>query len=424
MPIPSTFAPASPQDFPIFSRTVHGKPFVYLDAGATSQLPQAVLDAVRDFETRSRAAVSRSSHLLAGEATLAFDAAREKVANFVGVGAGELVWTSGSTMSLNLLAYAFSNATVGRGGAAAEMFALGAGDTIVVTRAEHHANLVPWQELCARTGAQLRWLDLDREGRIDLNTLDVIDESARVVAFTHVSNVTGAVSPVAEIVTAAKKVGALTVLDACQSVPHMPVNFSALDVDFAVFSGHKMLAPTGIGALYGRAELLAKLPPFLTGGSMIETVTMESSTYTQPPTRFEAGTQPVTQAIGLGAAVDYLSEIGMDTIAAHERELTGVLLEGISQIRGVRVLGPLKPENRTGVVAFELEGVHPHDVGQILDADGVAVRTGHHCAQPIHAFFDVHASSRVSLAPYNTRHDVEIFLDSLAKVRPFFGLEG
>ncbi|MBR5950198.1 MAG: aminotransferase class V-fold PLP-dependent enzyme, partial [Actinomycetaceae bacterium] len=307
---------------------------------------------------------------------------------------------------------------------AAKRFALGEGDTIVVTRAEHHANLVPWQELCARTGATLRWLDLDPEGRIDLDTLSVIDESTRVVAFTHVSNVTGAVSPVAEIVAAAKEVGALTVLDACQSVPHMPVNFSALDVDFAVFSGHKMLAPTGIGALYGRAELLAQLPPFLTGGSMIETVTMESSTYTQPPTRFEAGTQPVTQAIGLGAAVDYLSAIGMDAIAAHERELTGVLLEGMSQIRGVRVLGPLTPENRSGVVAFEVEGVHPHDVGQILDADGVAVRTGHHCAQPIHKFFNVHASSRVSLAPYNTRRDVEVFLESLAKVRPFFGLEG
>lgn len=423
MPDSSTFAPAPVEDFPIFSRTVHGKPFVYLDAGATSQLPQAVLDALLAFETQSRAAVSRSSHQLAGEATLAFDAAREKVANFVGVDANELVWTSGSTMSLNLLAYVFSNATLGRGGIASEPFALSAGDTIVVTRAEHHANLVPWQELCARTGAQLRWLDLDAQGQIDLNTLDVIDESTRIVAFTHLSNVTGAVSPVAEIVAAAKKVDAFTVLDACQSVPHMPVNFSELDVDFAVFSGHKMLAPTGIGALYGRAELLAKLPPFLTGGSMIETVTMESSTYTQPPTRFEAGTQAVAQIVGLGAAVDYLSAIGMDTIAAHERKLTSMLLEGISQIRGVRVLGSLCSDNRAGVVAFDVEGVHPHDVGQILDADGVAVRTGHHCAQPIHAFFGVHASSRVSLAPYNTRRDVEVFLESLAKVRPFFGLE-
>ena len=421
---PASWSPAPREDFPILARKVNGERLVYLDSGATSQRPQAVLDAVRDFETRSNAAVSRSSHLLAGEATLAFEDARSAVARFVGADDDELVWTSGSTMALNLLAYAFGNVTAGRGlGEASERLRIGPGNSVVVTRAEHHANLVPWQELCLRTGAELRWLDLKADGTIDLDTLDVIDEGTKVVAFAHVANVTGAIAPVAEIVAAAHAAGALVVLDACQSVPHMPVDFHALGVDFAAFSGHKMLGPTGIGALYGRRELLAALPPFLTGGSMIETVRMEGTTYAAPPQRFEAGTQAVAQIVGMGAAVRYLSGIGMDTIAEHEHRLAGLMLEGMASIPGVRVLGPAEVQARTGVLAFEVNGVHPHDVGQILDSEGVCVRTGHHCAQPIHDFFGVIASSRASLGPYNSEEDVRAFLGALSKVRPFFGLE-
>lgn len=422
--IAASWSPAPREDFPILARKVNGERLVYLDSGATSQRPQAVLDAVGAFETTSNAAVSRSSHLLAGEATLAFEDARAAVARFVGAADDEIVWTSGSTMAINLLAYSFGNVAAGRGtGEASERFRLGAGNSIVVTRAEHHANLVPWQELCLRTGAELRWLDLNPDGTIDLDTLDVIDEGTKVVAFAHVANVTGAIAPVAEIVAAAHAAGALVVLDACQSVPHMPVDFHAMDVDFAAFSGHKMLGPTGIGVLYGKRELLAALPPFLTGGSMIETVTMEGTTYAAPPQRFEAGTQAVAQIVGMGEAVRYLSGIGMDTIAEHEHRLAELMLAGVAEIPGIRVLGPSDAAARTGVLAFEVDGVHPHDVGQILDSEGVCVRTGHHCAQPIHDFFGVVASSRASLGPYNCEEDVRAFLGALSKVRPFFGLE-
>lgn len=449
--------PAPRGDFPILSRAVRGgHPLVYLDSGATSQHPQCVLDAVRDLDVVHNGSVKRGSHLLAEEATYAFEEAREKVAALVGVEPDEVVWTSGSTQAINLVAYVMSNVSAGRGssvgraaglsgasavwgdsagrddwgsvsggddGGLAARFQVGPGDVVVTTRAEHHANLIPWQELCARTGAELRWLDLTEDGRIDLSTLDVIDERTKVVAFTHVSNVSGAISPVAEIVTAAKKVGALTLLDACQSVPHMPVNFKDLDVDFAAFSGHKMLAPTGIGALYGRRELLDVMPPFMFGGSMVEVVTMEKTTYAPPPARFEAGTQPVAQAVGMGAAADYLVGIGMDKIAAHEETLTKQMLDGIAKIPGVRVLGPLSAEGRTGSVAFDVEGVHPHDVGQYLDSLGVAVRVGHHCAQPIHRHFGVFASSRASLGPYNTANEVDIFVAALAGVRKYFRLE-
>lgn len=422
--IPAHWSPAPREDFPILSRKVNGERLVYLDSGATSQRPTQVLDAVHAFETTSNAAVSRSGHLLAGESTVAFEEARETVARFVGADAEEIVWTSGSTMALNLLAYSLGNIAAGRGmGEGSEPFKLSAGDSIVVTRLEHHANLVPWQELCARTGASLRWLDAKPDGTIDLSTLDRIDETTKLVAFAHVANVTGSIAPVADIVAAARAVGALVVLDACQSVPHMPVDFHALDVDFAVFSGHKMLGPTGIGVLYGKKDLLGALPPFLFGGSMIATVTMEASTYAEPPRRFEAGTQAVAQIVGLGAAVDYLSQIGMDTIAQHEHRLAELMLDGIREIPGVRVLGPTHVNERTGVVAFDVEGVHPHDVGQILDAAGVAIRTGHHCAQPIHSFFGVVASARASLGPYNTEEDVRAFVAALATVRSFFGLE-
>lgn len=423
--------PAPRGDFPILARTVRrGLPLVYLDSGATSQRPQRVLDAVRAMDTQHNGAVKRGAHLLAEEASEAYERAREQVAAFVGAAPDEIVWTSGSTQAINLVAYAMSNVSAGRGdsvesrrGVDPHVFSVGPGDVIVTTRAEHHANIIPWQELCLRTGATLRWLDLDAEGRIDLSTLDRIDEHTKLVAFTHVSNVSGAISPVAQIVEAARKVGALTFLDACQSVPHIPVDFHELGVDFAAFSGHKMLGPTGIGALYGRAELLRALPPYQFGGSMIEVVTMEKTTYADPPARFEAGTMPVAQAIGMGEAAVYLTEIGMDKIARYEAELTRRMLASLTKMPGIRILGPEGESNRTGAVAFAVDGVHPHDVGQFLDSKGIAVRVGHHCAQPIHQHFGVFASTRASLGPYNTVEEVDYFVESLAEVRRYFRVE-
>lgn len=411
-------------DFPLLARQVNGVPLVYLDSGATSQRPQAVLDAVSYFETHTNSAVNRAAHTIAGEATIAYEAARTTVADFVGVDPTEIIWTKSSTESLNSLAYIFSNITGGaRSNGNEPPLVLGPGDTVVVTQAEHHANLIPWQELCARTGAKLRWLTLTPDGRIDLESADVIDNSTKIVAFTHVSNVSGAVSPVAQLVKLAKGVGALTVLDACQSVPHMPVNFRELGVDFAAFSGHKMLGPTGIGVLYGRKELLAGMPPFLFGGSMVQKVTMAKTTYALPPARFEAGTQPVAQIVGLAAAVDYLTAIGMDQVAEHEKQLLDYTLAGMAEIPGVKILGPADSTARIGAVSFAVDGVHPHDVGQFLDSKGIAVRAGHHCAQPIHQHFGEYASTRASFGPYNTLAEIDVFLAALSQVRKFFGKE-
>ncbi|MPV90020.1 SufS family cysteine desulfurase [Georgenia ruanii] len=412
-------------DFPLLVRTVRGdRPLVYLDTAATSQKPRCVIDAESEFYERTNAAVHRGAHALAEEATEAYETARAAVARFVGAGEDEIVWTKNATEGINLVAYAMSNAALGRGGATArELFDVGPGDEIVVTEAEHHANLVPWQELCARTGATLRWIGVTDEGRLDPATFDVITERTRVVALAHASNVTGAVAPVAAVVARARAAGALVVLDACQSVPHLPVDVKALDVDFAVFSGHKMLGPTGIGVLYGKAELLEAMPPFLTGGSMVQVVTMESTTYAAPPTRFEAGTQMVAQAAGLHAAVDYLAELGMDAVAEHEAGLTRLLLDGVASVPGVRILGPADPADRLAVVAFDVAGVHPHDVGQVLDSHGIAVRVGHHCAQPIHRRLGVHASARASAGVYTTAEEIEAFVDKLGEVRQFFGVD-
>lgn len=412
-------------DFPILGRTTRsGRPLVYLDSAATSQKPQCVIDAEQDFYEQRNAAVHRGAHQLAEEATEAYEQARAAVAAFVGVDTDEIVWTKNATEGINLVAYAMSNASLGRGGdRAVELFALRPGDEIVVTEAEHHANLVPWQELCARTGATLRWIGMTDEGRLDAGTFDVIGERTRLVALTHASNVTGAVSPVAEVVRRARAAGALVLLDACQSVPHLPVDLHALDVDFAVFSGHKMLGPTGVGALYGRRELLAAMPPFLTGGSMVQVVTMEGTTYADAPQRFEAGTQMVSQTVGLRAAVDYLAELGMDAVAAHEHMLTERLLAGISSVPGVRVLGPQDATDRLAVVAFSVDGVHPHDVGQVLDNAGVAIRVGHHCAQPVHQRLGVHASARASASIYTTEQEIDVFVEELGKVRHFFGVD-
>lgn len=412
-------------DFPLLQRTVRdGRPLVYLDSGATSQKPEVVLDAEQDFYTQRNAAVHRGAHQLAEEATEAFETARHEVASFVGVHDDEIVWTSNATAGLNLVAYAMSNATLGRGGAAAQRFALAPGDEIVVTEAEHHANLVPWQELAARTGATLRWLGVDDDGRIRADELGtVVTDRTKVLAFTHASNVTGAVTDVAPFVARAREVGALTVLDACQSVPHLPVDLAALGVDFAAFSGHKMLGPTGVGALYGRRELLEAMPPVITGGSMVEVVTMEQTTYAPPPRRFEAGTQMVSQAVGMGAAATYLAELGMDAVAAHERHLAGLLLDAVASVPGVRVIGPTENVDRLATVSFVVDGVHAHDVGQVLDDRGVAVRVGHHCAQPLHRRFGVAATARASAAVYTTDEEIAVFREALAGVRTFFGLD-
>ncbi|GAA4725435.1 cysteine desulfurase / selenocysteine lyase [Promicromonospora umidemergens] len=411
-------------DFPLLERTVRGgQPLVYLDSAATSQKPQVVLDTEVDFYEQRNAAVHRGAHQLAEEATEAFEQARAAVAAFVGADDGEIVWQSGATAAINVVAYAFSNATLGRGGEAAARFRLAPGDEILVTEAEHHANLVPWQELSARTGATLRWIPVTDDGRLDLSDLDtLLTERTKVLAFGHVSNVTGAVAPVATLVAAAQRVGALTVLDACQSVPNMPVNFHELGVDFAAFSGHKMLGPTGVGALYGRRELLAAMPPTITGGSMVEVVTMESTTYAPPPQRFEAGTQMVAQAVGMGCAAQYLGELGMAGVARHETELAAELLK-IAEIPGVRVIGPLDTADRLAVVSFVVDGVHAHDVGQVLDDKGIAVRVGHHCAQPLHRRFGVAATARASASVYTTVEEVVAFREALAGVRAFFGAE-
>lgn len=400
-------------DFPILNRVMRGgQPLAYLDSGATSQKPLAVLDAERHFLTTSNGAVHRGAHQLMEEATDAFEQGRAAVAGFVGAAPDELVFTKNATEALNLVSYVLGD---GRFQAA-----VGPGDVIVTTELEHHANLIPWQELARRTGATLRWYGVTADGDIDLDSL-VLDERTKVVAFTHHSNVTGTGAPVAELVSRAKSVGALTVLDACQSVPHQPVDLPSLDVDFAAFSGHKMLGPTGIGALYGRADLLAALPPFLTGGSMIETVTMESATYAAPPQRFEAGTQMISQVVGLAAAARYLSAIGMAAVQGHEQELVGATLEGLAEIPEVRILGPADPAVRRSPVAFVVDGVHAHDVGQVLDDDGVAVRVGHHCAAPLHRRFGVAATVRASFAVYNTHDEVRRLIAGVRRAVDFFG---
>ncbi|WP_425954116.1 cysteine desulfurase [Xylanimonas sp. McL0601] len=411
-------------DFPLLGRTVRGgRPLVYLDSAATSQKPNVVLEAEVDFYEQRNAAVHRGAHQLAEEATEAFEDARSAVASFVGADDDEIVWTSGATAAINLVAYAFSNSSLGRGAPASERFVLKPGDEIVVTEAEHHANLVPWQELCARTGAVLRWFPVGEDGRLDLSDVDsVITSRTRVVAFGHVSNVTGAVAPVSELVAAARRVGAYTVLDACQSVPHLRVDLHALGVDYAAFSGHKMLGPTGVGALYGRRELLEAMPPVTTGGSMVEVVTMAATTYAPPPQRFEAGTQMVAQAVGMGVAAQWLGELGMSAVAEHERALAGELLR-IAEIPGVRVIGPLEAVDRLAVVSFVVDGVHAHDVGQVLDDRGIAVRVGHHCAQPLHRRFGIAATARASASVYTTLDEVVAFREALAGVRAFFGEE-
>jgi len=416
------------EDFPILERAVRGGGrLVYLDSAATTQKPLAVLDAERDYYLTSNAAVHRGAHQLAEEATEAFEGARARIAAFVGAHADDLVFTRNATESLNLMAYAFSNATAkaARGSdlpKGAERFVLREGDEILVTEMEHHANLVPWQEVCAKTGAILRWIPLTPEGRLDLSDLDrLINERTRVVSFTQQSNLLGTVNPVAPIVDAARAVGALVVLDSCQSVPHMPIDVASLGVDAVAWSGHKMLGPTGIGCLWATADTLASMPPFISGGSMIENVTMESSTYAEPPKRFEAGVPMVAQAVGLAAACDYLDALGMEKVAAHEAALTAHALTRLAEVPGVAVVGPTELIDRGSAISFTVEGVHPHDVGQVLDSSGIAVRVGHHCAWPGCRAMGVPATTRLSPYVYNDAHDIDECIEALGRVRAVFG---
>ncbi len=412
------------KDFPILDRLVHGdRPLVYLDSAATSQKPRQVLDVLRDYYERHNANVHRGIHTLAEEATAAYEAARDKVAAFIGApGREEVVFTKNSTEALNLVAYALSNAATS--GPAAERFRVGPGDEIVITEMEHHSNIVPWQLLAQRTGATLKWMGLTDEGRLDLSTLDVITERTRVVAFVHQSNILGTVNPVDQVVARARAVGALTVLDASQSVPHMPVDVTDLGVDLMAFTGHKMLGPTGVGVLWGRAELLASMPPFLGGGEMIELVEMARSTFAAPPHRFEAGTPMIAQAVGLGAAVDYLAGLGMGAVHAHEQAVTGYALEALSTVPTLRLIGPASTVDRGGAVSFQLGDLHPHDVGQVLDEVGVAVRVGHHCARPVCLRYGVPATTRASFHLYTTIEEVDALVSGLEYVNRFFGVTG
>ncbi|MBT2548461.1 SufS family cysteine desulfurase [Arthrobacter sp. ISL-65] len=412
-------------DFPVLNQTVNGRPLIYLDSGATSQNPLSVIEAEQEFYEQRNAAVHRGAHHLAVEATEVFEDARQTLADFVGAAYEEIVWTSNATEGLNVISYALSNAALwaaqGRGDSRLRDLALGPGDEIVVTEMEHHANLIPWQELAYRTGATLRHIPLDDAGVLRMDeAAEIVGERTRLLAFTHASNVLGTINPVSDLVALARRAGALVVLDACQSAPHLALDVKQLDVDFAVFSGHKMLGPTGVGVLYGKQELLDVLPPVLTGGSMITTVTMERAEYLPAPQRFEAGTQKISQAVALAAAVNYLTETGIDRVHRWESELGQRMVAGLEAIDGVRVLGPAAGQDRIGLAAFDVAGVHAHDVGQFLDARGIAVRVGHHCAQPLHRRLGLTATTRASAYLYNTTDDVDEFLDAVSGVRAYF----
>ena len=405
------------KDFPIFTRTIRdGKRLVYLDSGATSQKPNAVIDAESNFYRFHNAAVHRGAHQLAEEATDAYENARAVVARFIKASIDEVVFTKSATESLNLIAYAIGNAPKGN------PFFLDSKDKIVVSEMEHHANLIPWQQLAARTGAQLGWFEVTEAGRLDLTNIEkVITENTKVVALTHQSNVLGTINPLAEIIKRAHAVGAVVVLDACQSAPHMPIDVKQLDIDFLVFSGHKAVGPTGVGVFWGKSELLAQLPPFLTGGSMIESVTMTSATWASAPRKFEAGVPNMAQAVGLGAALTYLESIGMQKIFDHEKTLTASLLSKLSEIESLKLIGPKEMVDRGGAVSFIVDGIHPHDLGQYLDSKGIAVRTGHHCAWPLTRKLGVAATTRASLYLYNTEEDLDELVSGVRGAISYFG---
>ncbi|GAB3245730.1 cysteine desulfurase [Alteromonas gracilis] len=403
------------KDFPILGRTLaDGRPLVYLDSANTSQKPQVVIDAMVDHLERHNANVARAMHQLGAEASEAFEDARDKVARFISAPSrDEVVFTKNASEALNLVARVLGEAEGDLG--------VRAGDRVVITEMEHHSNIVPWQQLAQRTGAELRWFGVTDEGQLDLSDIDeLIVPGTKVVSLTAVSNMLGTVNPVTEIARRAHEVGALVVVDASQAVPQMPVDVSSLGADLLVFTGHKCVGPTGIGVLWGREDLLNSLPPFLGGGEMIETVTMERSTYAKTPHRFEAGTPPIAEAVGLGVALDYLGEIGMEAIHAHEQAITARMLEGLATVGGVRVLGPLDATQRGGAVSFEIDGVHPHDVAQLLDSRGVAVRAGHHCAKPAHKRFGVQSSTRASSYLYTTPEEIDALVEALEFTKSYF----
>ena len=405
------------KDFPIFTRTIRdGKKLVYLDSGATSQKPQVVIDAEVDFYTKHNAAAHRGAHQLAEEATELFEASRQTVADFLGAKSEEIVFTKGATESLNLLAYAIGNAEPGN------KFAIGPGHTIVVSEMEHHANLIPWQQLAKRSGAELKWFGVTPDGRLDESNIDsLITSKTKVVAITQQSNVLGTINNLDKIVKKAHEVGAIVIVDACQSVPHIPVDVTKLGADFLTFSGHKILGPTGVGVLWGRYELLNELPPFLFGGSMIENVTMTDATWAEAPRRFEAGVPNMAQVVGLGAAIKYIQKIGLQNIHEHEESLTAYLIKNLLAIEGVSIVGPMDNSLRGAVVSFTVEGIHPHDLGQFLDNAGIAVRTGHHCAWPLTRSLGVPATTRASMYLYNDQSDLDALISAVKDAKKYFG---
>jgi len=401
-------------DFPILKRKVRGgNTLIYLDSGATSQKPEVVIQAEANFYRTKNAAVHRGAHLVAEEASEVYEGARDNVARFIGAKSDEVIFTKSATESLNLIAYSLGNPE--------SKFHLNSGDEIVVSEMEHHANLIPWQQLAKRVGAKLTWFKITDEGRLDLSDIDkLINKKTKVVAITHQSNVLGTIVPLAQITKAAHAVGAVVVLDACQSVPHFAVDVKKLEVDFLAFSGHKVLGPTGIGVLWGKSELLDQLEPALFGGSMVDSVSMQGATWAKAPRKFEAGVPNMAQAVGLSAAIDYISEIGMDKVAQHEQELTKQLISGLQNTSGVQVIGPVDMKDRGGVVSFTVDGVHPHDVGQYLDQFGIAVRTGHHCAWPLMRRLNLVGTTRASFHLYNDENEVEVLLNTVSKIKDYF----
>ena len=401
-------------DFPILKRKVRGgNTLIYLDSGATSQKPEVVIQAEANFYRTKNAAVHRGAHLVAEEASEVYEGARENVARFIGAKTDEVIFTKSATESLNLIAYSLGNPE--------SKFHLNSGDEIVVSEMEHHANLIPWQQLAKRVGAKLTWFKITDEGRLDLSDIDkLINKKTKIVAITHQSNVLGTIVPLAQITKAAHAVGAVVVLDACQSVPHFAVDVKKLEVDFLAFSGHKVLGPTGIGVLWGKSELLDQLEPALFGGSMVDSVSMQGATWAKAPRKFEAGVPNMAQAVGLSAAVDYISEIGMGNVAQHEHDLTKQLISGLQNISGVQVIGPVDMKDRGGVVSFTVDGVHPHDVGQYLDQFGIAVRTGHHCAWPLMRRLNLVGTTRASFHLYNDENEIEVLLNTVSKIQEYF----
>ena len=399
-------------DFPIFARHFNERELIYLDSGSTSQKPEVVIEAVAEHLRNHNANIHRGVYALAQDADAAYDEARRRVAAFTGAQPETTIFTKNVTEAINLVAYAWGRANVGTG------------DVVLITQMEHHANIVPWQVLCRERGATLRYLEVDERGELSLDALDSELErgDVRLVAFTHVSNVLGTINPVAEMTARVRAAGAVSLVDGAQAVPHMPVDVESIDADFYAWTGHKALGPTGIGVLHGRREILERMEPFLTGGDMIASVDFQSATWNELPSKFEAGTPMVAEAVGLGVAVEYLSKLGMDRVRAHEQALTAYMLERLAQVPGLRVAGPPEAELRGGLASFTIEGMHPHDIAELVDRGGVCIRAGHHCAQPLMRCLGVSATARASVGVYNEPSDIDALVSALLAGREVFGL--